>query len=127
MSRIKREMGRFLIVGGAAFGTDLAIYWALIRFLDRSVAKAASFVLASILAYVLNKYWTFSKMKKSYSQMVKFAILYISTLGANVAVNKTSLILFPDLVLFAFLAASGTSTILNFTGQKWWVFNDDLN
>jgi putative flippase GtrA len=33
----------------------------------------------------------------------------------------------PKWLLFAFLAATGTSTVLNFIGMKWWVFRKDIN
>lgn len=122
MNQIKKEISKYLIVGILAFGTDFLVYFFLLRFLSYSLAKAISFISACILAFTLNKYWTFSFKKKTFSQMVKFTILNLSTLGANVAVNKLNLIIFPKLVTFAFLAASGTSTVLNFIGQKWWVF-----
>ena len=122
MSQMRKEISRFLVVGFSAFGSDLLIYLALINYISHSQAKAISFISASMLAFTLNKYWTFGKMARTYSQMAKFALLYMSTLGANVGVNKVSLVVFPGLVLFAFLAASGTSTVLNFIGQKWWVF-----
>lgn len=122
MSQIKKEIARFLVVGFSAFGTDLLVYYFLLHFFSHSLAKASSFITASILAYLLNKYWTFTQARRSFLEIVRFVILYISTLGANVAVNRIHLVLFPDWVFLAFLSASATSTVLNFIGQKWWVF-----
>lgn len=122
MNQIKKEISKYLLVGILAFGTDLLIYFLLLNYLKHSLAKAISFILACILVYILNKYWTFSLKKRSFIQMIKFGVLNMTTLGANVTVNKVSLMVFPKLVLFAFLAASGTSIVLNFVGQKWWVF-----
>lgn len=122
INKTKKELKRYLVVGFSAAGTDLSVYYLLLNFLTPSPAKAISFIIATIAAYTLNKYWTFKKKRKSYSEILRFIMLNMSTLGANVAVNKISLLLFPHWIFPAFLAASGTSTVLNFIGQKWWVF-----
>lgn len=122
MNKIRKELKRFLVAGFSAVGTDLSVYYLLLNFLDQSLAKAVSFISGTFVAYILNKYWTFEQKNKSYSEMIRFALLYTITLGVNVAVNRLSLLTFPDLIFPAFLAATGTSTILNFIGQKWWVF-----
>ncbi len=121
-----KEIGRFLIAGFSAVATDLFLYYMLFSIWGHAASKAASFISGSIVAYLLNKYWTFEQEKKSYWEMVKFTILYALTLGANVSVNKMSLVIFPEEVFFAFLAATGTSTVLNFIGQKWWVFKKEV-
>ncbi|MCT7606974.1 GtrA family protein [Aliarcobacter cryaerophilus] len=121
MSKIKKELKRFLIAGFSAVATDLVTYYILLNFLSHDVAKAISFLLGTILAFIVNKYWTFEKHDKSYIEIVQFAILYTITLGANVVTNKLVLEQM-DSVLFAFLFATGVSTVLNFLGQKFWVF-----
>jgi len=121
MSQIKKELKRFLVAGISAVGTDLATYYLLLNFLDTDMAKAISFLLGTIVAFIINKYWTFEKHDKSYKEIVKFGLLYSSTLGANVITNKIVLDIF-SITLIAFLIATGVSTVLNFIGQKWWVF-----
>ncbi|MCT7433180.1 GtrA family protein [Aliarcobacter cryaerophilus] len=121
MSKIKKELKRFLIAGFSAVATDLVTYYILLNFLSHDVAKAISFLLGTILAFIVNKYWTFEKHDKSYIEIVQFAILYTITLGANVVTNKLVLEQM-DSILFAFLFATGVSTVLNFLGQKFWVF-----
>ena len=85
------------------------------------VAKAISFLLGTVVAFVINKYWTFEKHEKSYKEMLQFGILYSTTLGANVLTNKIVLSK-TEIVFLAFIIATGVSTVLNFIGQKWWVF-----
>ena len=121
MSKLKKELKRFLIAGFSAVGTDLVTYYILLNFLSLDVAKAISFLFGTIVAFVINKYWTFEKHDKSYKEVVQFTILYTITLGANVVTNKFVLVQI-DSVLFAFLVATGVSTVLNFLGQKFWVF-----
>ena len=43
------------------------------------------------------------------------------TLTINIFTNSFILNI-TDLVLLSFVIATGVSTILNFIGQKWWVF-----
>ncbi|MFA6091735.1 MAG: GtrA family protein [Elusimicrobiota bacterium] len=119
---LRTELLRFLAAGFCAFAVDMAVYYSLISRFPRSFSKCVSFVTASLLAYVLNKYWTFDPPRKTHVQFAKFYALYFSTLAANVGVNKASLLLCPQAVFAAFIAASATSTVLNYAGQKWWVF-----
>lgn len=121
MSKIKKELKRFLVAGLSAVGTDLVTYYILLNFLPHDIAKAISFLLGTMVAFIINKYWTFEKHEKSYGEIFKFALLYSITLGANVVTNNLVLE-YTSLVFVAFLVATGVSTVLNFIGQKWWVF-----
>ena len=121
MSKIKKELKRFLVAGLSAVGTDLITYYILLNFLSHDFAKAISFLLGTIVAFVINKYWTFEKHEKSYKEIIKFGVLYSITLGANVMTNNVVLE-YTNVVFLAFLVATGVSTILNFIGQKFWVF-----
>ena len=124
MGNIKKQMLRFLVAGFSAVGTDLTIYYLLLNFFAHSLSKAISFLSGTIVAYLINKFWTFEQKNHSWSEIVRFTMLYCTTLFANVGVNKVVLILLPNKTFFAFLCATGTSTILNFIGQKWWVFRE---
>lgn len=123
---LKKELPRFLVAGFSAVGTDLSIYYLLLDWLSYSPAKTISFLSGTVVAYLINKYWTFGRKEKSYQEMVKFLGLYLFTLAANVGVNRLTLGFLPDdfysRVFLAFLLATGVSTILNFLGQKFWVF-----
>jgi putative flippase GtrA len=121
MSQIKKELKRFLVAGISAVATDLGTYYLLLNYLDPAIAKTISFLLGTIVAYVINKYWTFEKPMHSFSEVLKFTLLYTVTLFANVMTNELVLNQF-KVILLAFLVATGVSTVLNFIGQKWWVF-----
>ena len=124
----KKELGAFLISGCLAVGTDFLVYFFLqtVYLWPASVAKALSFLAGTLVAYGLNKYWTFKQPGRSVREAGKFCLLYAITLGINVSVNKGVLAFFPQALLWGFLWATGTSTGLNFIGQKWWVFRKDL-
>jgi putative flippase GtrA len=121
MSNLKKEVKRFLVAGFSAVGTDLITYYIILNFLHHDIAKAVSFLLGTIVAFVVNKYWTFEKHEKSYKEIFQFGVLYATTLGANILINRFVLDT-SEMVFLAFLIATGVSTVLNFTGQKWWVF-----
>lgn len=134
-NELKKQLFRFVIAGCCAVGTDCLFYYILSHYIDLSIAKGISFLIGTIAAYLINKYYTFEQKEKSKTEFARFLALYISTLAANIAVNKAALILLPIMFryisfldnfekakLFAFLCATGTSTILNFIGQKFWVF-----
>ena len=121
MNKFKKELKRFLIAGLTAVGTDFITYYVILNFLHHDIAKTLSFILGTVVAFVVNKYWTFERYEKNYKQIFQFTILYSATLFVNVMVNRLVLD-YAELVFLAFIIATGASTILNFAGQKWWVF-----
>ena len=134
MSQVKKELLRFLVAGVSAVGVDLVAYYLLQNFLSADISKGISFILGTIVAFLINKYWTFEQKEKSVSEIVKFIILYGCTFSVNVFVNKfvlesaeikTLLGEVIEIKLVAFVIATGASTILNFIGQKWWVFKSN--
>lgn len=128
-SDTKKQLIRFILAGCCAVGTDCLLYYLLSQFIDLSIAKGISFMLGTIAAFLINKYYTFEVNEKSTIEVIKFIILYLTSLCANILVNKISLFIlsilgnsFQIIKLFSFLFATGTSTIINFIGQKYWVF-----
>ncbi len=122
MQSLSLPARRFIIVGGLAVLTDCVSYFLLCHILIPSLAKGISFVLGASLAYILNNFWSFSIARIDMSNVSQFALLYSVTLLVNVAANSFSFSLYPKR-LFAFIIATGISTVLNYVGQKYWVFN----
>lgn len=140
MNKTKKEISRFIISGICAVATDMLFYYILSQFINISTAKGISFLIGTVTAYLMNKYYTFEQKQKSFKEVVKFIILYLTSLCANIGVNKLCFIIIPEIFAFlhipdnyqllkllAFLFATGTSTIINFTGQKFWVFKNKEN
>jgi putative flippase GtrA len=121
MSDLKKELKRFIVAGVSAVATDLGAYYLLLNFFNVNLAKGISFVCGATVAFIINKYWTFEKKEKSIHELIKFAFLYLGTLGMNILTNHIVLDI-SNIVLLGFLTATGVSTVLNFVGQKWWVF-----
>lgn len=122
--KVHKQIQRFLITGVTAVTMDTVVYFLLVLFYSPSISKGISFLCGTLLAYFLNKFWTFEKPSHSANEIIKFLILYTSTLGINVGVNAFCLLYIGSAKPLAFLIATGASTILNFAGQKWWVFKE---
>lgn len=117
----RTQILRFLVAGCSAVLTDMIVYYVLKMHIEPSIAKTISFLSGTILSYIVNKFWTFEKTSKSRIEALKFISLYLMTLCINVIINYLVLNLSSSSLL-GFFAATGTSTVLNFIGMKWWVF-----
>lgn len=117
----KHQLVKFTFSGIIAVAVDFGVYYFLNRYTGHNTSKGISFLTGSIVAYLLNKFWTFGAKEFSGKQLFRFFFLYLTTLAINVLVNKGVLSLYHS-VLFGFLCATGASTVLNFMGQKFWVF-----
>jgi len=122
--KVSDDLGKFIFVGVGAVAIDTISYFLLSNIISINFAKGLSFLLGSIFAYVLNNYWTFNVGKVTGSNIFKFTVLYLATLGLNVVVNGFVNGQF-GMYYTAFLLATGASTVVNFLGQKFWVFAND--
>lgn len=136
----QKQIIKFGVIGVFAVLVDLACYSVFLHvfpdklfgFITNEVSsKSVSFVCGSLVTYNLNKFWTWKKKDKSNKRIVNFYILYLFSMLLNVLINsgmlylllnKESLHFVPKKYLVAFVVATGASALLNFFGQKWWVF-----
>lgn len=119
-----KEILKFLVGGGSAVVVDALFYAILMAYIDFSVAKAISYILGAFVGFIINKLWTFESKKFKVSEIYKYIILYACSALVNTRVNKFVIWIIPSTV-FAFLCATGTSTVMNFLGQKFLVFRKD--
>lgn len=142
ISEFKKQIIKFGLIGFLAVFVDMGIYYLLLNSFPESlagnnypeiIAKSLSFMCGTFVTYNLNKMWTWRKRDKSNSRFVKFMLLYGLSMLVNVAVNTFMLFVLheykdiidlPNKYLIAFVGATGTSAMLNFTGQKIWVFRN---
>ncbi|MEN9920682.1 MAG: hypothetical protein RL538_575 [Candidatus Parcubacteria bacterium] len=124
MQTTQTQLLKFLITGSIATLTDFFVYTTAIPILSYNGAKALSFLIGISIAYLLNTFWTFERKRHSHKEGLRFAALYAGIITVNVSLNHVVLSVFSNQVLAAFVLATGVSMIINFTGQKWWVFKD---
>lgn len=115
------QLLRYVISGTIAIAIDLGVYFALSLAFPYAVSKAGGFISGSIVAFLLNKFWTFQRKELSFSQTIKFALLYCCSISINILSNAYLLTLTQQLLL-AFGLATTLSTLINYFGQRFWVF-----
>jgi len=137
---VKKELIKFTLIGILAVLVDLTVYYLLLNVLPENVAsfasneaisKTISFLCGMVVTYSLNKLWTWKQRDRSNKRLVKFTVLYGVSLFLNVFTNSTLLYILennqdiydvPFKYFIAFIGATGMSAVVNFVGQKFWVF-----
>ena len=119
-----QQLGKFCLVGAVGYLINLAVYDALLHAgLHYLVAATCSFLVAVTSNYTWNRLWTFRDQRGHVGvQGVRFFLVSLVALGANLAVLHL-LIAYGGLgKLFAQAVAIVVVTPLNFVGNKLWSF-----
>jgi putative flippase GtrA len=124
----RRQIVRFAVSGVLATASDAAVYFALAHTLldgRLDLAKATSFVVGTVVAWVLASTWTFAGAERGARRAGAFFALYAAASLVNVGGNRVALTgLFAvgagrDVAEpVAFVLATAASTVLNFVGQR---------
>lgn len=118
----KRELIGFLIGGSTAVIVDYSTYFLLMYLgLPISTSKAISYVLGAAVGFIINKYGAFQSKQFSIKEIIRYVVLYAISALANTITNSSVLMVI-SWKPFAFLCATGVSSIINFLGQKFFVF-----
>jgi putative flippase GtrA len=141
---------KFALVGGFSFFIDLSVYYLLSQTMDTVIAKSLGIVLATWVNYQLNKRWTWGQKNKNKDRFARYIALYTFSGILNVLSNEIFLSHIPiaDLTLnlnypslnlntdifavkinkfFAVIFATAIGMMINFIGQKIWVFKEKIN
>lgn len=121
-----RQVLIFLIIGLITVLIDYLTYRCLFFFFfNVNIAKSTGFVFGSIFSFVTNRKITFDMKEHFSSHLIKFILLYFTSLVINVFVNSIllELLIKSNLkVQISFLLATIISAIINFVGMKYVVF-----
>ena len=90
--------------------------------ISKSLSKIISFILASINSFLGNKIFTFKLKSYNFREPMKFIILYSVSLIANSSTHDFFLNVFDGFL--PFIIATIVSVIINFNGQRLWVFKN---
>ena len=139
-----RELAKFLVVGGTSYVVDVGLFSLLSHtILENKVitAKAISILVATILSYILNREWSFSRRggrEKHHEAMLFFLVNGIA-LGLNLVPLALSQYVFGfnttnysqlTVTVMNFISANVIGTILGMGFRFWayrkWVFPEEL-
>ncbi len=139
-SPLKKQLVKFTLIGLLAAMVDLSCYSLMLYVYPEKLfglipnevmAKTTSFLAGLNVTYYFNKRWTWKKRDRSNIRLFNFTLLYGFSLIMNVSMNSFSLYVLyhaavfsglPYKYLIAFCSAAGASALVNFTGQRFWVF-----
>ena len=119
-----RQFVSYSMIGIISLLIDIIVYVLLSDFflISKSLSKIISFILASINSFLGNKIFTFKIKSYNFREPLKFILLYSVSLIANSSTHDFFLNIFDGFL--PFIIASIVSIIINFGGQKLWVFKN---
>ena len=119
------EVIKFLVGGCIAVITDFCVYYSLVIFNLATVdSKLIAFYSGALVGFIINRNWTFKSNRSVIIQLVKYGILYSMSAFLNATVNEFILKISSSIWL-GFIFATIISTVINYLGQKYFVFKND--
>ena len=136
VSKFNNSFSRFIIVGiiNTIVGTAIMLVFYNVFHLGYWFSSASNYVLASILSYFLNKYYTFKNKEKGWKPAIRFALnialCYLVAFGvAKPCVRWILYTIGTDLSVswienIAMLFGSGLFVLINYLGQRFFAFKN---
>ena len=121
-NKLENQILIFIIIGGLATTIDFIIYSYLLDFISINFSEFISMLVSSLFSYFMNKIFTFNKGKNYNSKyLIKFYIIFLLNLLTNIFVNYY-VYKWTSIKILAFILATLFGMIVNFIGQKFFVF-----
>ena len=121
-NKLEYQILMFIVIGGLATIIDFIIYNYLLAFISINFSKLISMLVSSLFSYFMNKIFTFNKGKNYNSKyLIKFYIIFLLSLLTNIFVNYYAY-KWTSIKILAFILATLFGMIVNFIGQKFYVF-----
>ena len=121
-NKLENQILIFIVIGGLATTIDFIIYSYLLDFISINFSKFISMLVSSLFSYFMNKIFTFNKGKNYNSKyLIKFYIIFLLNLLTNIFVNYY-VYKWTSIKILAFILATLFGMIVNFIGQKFFVF-----
>ena len=122
-AKTRMELIRFFASGGVVMAVDAAVYFLLLAVhVPVPAAKAIGFIAGGIVAFLINKYWTFQRKVTPKGESPKFIVANTLAMAINVSVNSGMIRLLGGHLLVALIVAKGVTSLFTFWIFKFWVF-----
>jgi len=117
---------KFVVVGGMSTIINYILFYLLFsnNLINYLAASAFGYVLGVFVGYFFNKYWTFQYLSKNHSKdLILYNLVYLTSmiLGLLFLNFQVEFLIFNP--LFANLVTIAFTTVSNFVGIKFLVFN----
>ncbi|MEG9247382.1 GtrA family protein [Arthrobacter sp. Soc17.1.1.1] len=131
-----REVAKFGAVGGVAFVIDNGLYWYLIHGPMSGSEVKARFVsagVATIFAWVANRYWTFRHRRQPNAARELAMFVFINVIGMGIAAGCVAVAKYgfaveaPRALFFVGIFGTVLATLVRFVAYRFWVFNAELD
>jgi putative flippase GtrA len=87
------------------------------------VASSIGYLAGVVNSYFCNRFWTFQlQSRPRIDEFVRFAVVNSIALGVNLIVLHTLVVMMGMRPEIAQILAIAFSTLVNFSGNKWWAF-----
>ncbi len=131
-----REVAKFGAVGGVAFVIDNGLYWYLIHGPMSGSEVKARFVsagLATIFAWLANRYWTFRHRRQPNPAREFVMFVLINVIGMGIAAGCVAIakygfdVLEPRPLFLVGILGTVLATLVRFVAYRFWVFTAELD
>jgi putative flippase GtrA len=123
-----RQLARFLMTGLLTNLVNYGTFWILLRRLSVHylAASITGFLAGFVVGFIVNRRWTFEAAGgQSQGQFIRFLMVNLVSLTANAAVITFFTEVFHLIPELSQLLALAASTLINFTGSKFWAFRPE--
>ena len=123
-ARLTGEFIRFALVGVVNTAISYLAYVLLIELgVGYQVSNVISYIVGMITSYILNKNWTFGIKERSRIRfLLKFVVVNIVALLVSLGIVSLMVEIWGMNVYVGQLFAIAGHMLVNFAGQKFWVF-----
>lgn len=118
-----RRIFKFVCVGLLNTVIGYGAFFILSFFLNYLVALVVAHCIGVTNSYLWNKYWTFQVKKFRPAELVKFNIVYLLALGANMLILYIAVELLAINPRLGQLFVLPLVTLLSYFGHKYWSFH----
>lgn len=126
LQRNRRELGGFLLAGVIGVILDMGGYLLLLHLgVALFPAKFFPFVIGSLVAFFINRLFSFRSRGNLAGELLRYILWYQLSAAANAFVNRWCLEA-GMMFLVSYVIAAGVSSIMNFFGQKYFVFRERM-